>query len=50
MLFPHDANKLIIVHLLENSVLRVIIHDIIHTSLDKVAVFSDGGAVEGVHA
>ena len=28
MLFPHDANKLIIAHPLGNSVLRVIIHDI----------------------
>ena len=50
MLFSHEANKLIIAHLLENSVLRVIIHDINHASLDKVAVFRDGGAVEGVHA
>jgi hypothetical protein len=50
MLFLHDANKLIIAHPLENSVLRVIIHDINHASLDKVAVFSDGSTVEGVHA
>ena len=51
MLSPHYPNKLgIIAHPPENSVLRVIIHDINHASLDKVAVFSDGGAVEGVHA
>lgn len=50
MLFPHEANKLLIVHPLENGVLRVIIHDINHASLDKVAVFGDGGAVQGVHA